>query len=58
MLKTLEHIAQEYLQEEDLLLKGIVDLKKNFVIMNKENTGNYRFCRHQVGVGSTIETLR
>lgn len=25
--------------------------------MNSENTGNYRLCRHQRGVGGTIETL-
>lgn len=25
--------------------------------MDKENTGNYRLCRHQVGIGGTIETL-
>ncbi len=25
--------------------------------MIKENTGNYRLCRHQVGIGGTIESL-
>lgn len=25
--------------------------------MIKENTGNYRLCRHQVGIGGTFESL-
>jgi hypothetical protein len=25
--------------------------------MIKENRGNYRLCRHQVGIGGTIESL-
>lgn len=24
--------------------------------MDKENIGNYRVCKHQVGIGGTIET--
>jgi len=25
--------------------------------MDKKNTGNYRVCKHQVGIGGTIETI-